>query len=66
METNKDILEARKKFAEKCGDIKLGGKGNHFSYLQVLKEEIKSLTTEAVLFKTKRSPLLSKKLVYFS
>ena len=30
-ETNPDILDARKKMAEKFGNIKIGGKGKYYS-----------------------------------
>lgn len=61
IETNPEIIEARKKLAEKFGNMKLGGKGNvsstNLSY-QDLREERKSLSTSLPPFKTRRfSPL---------
>ena len=35
-ETNKEILEARKKMAEQFGDVKLGGKGSQRRVKQVV------------------------------
>lgn len=43
LETNPEILEARKKLAEKFVNTKIGGKGNHKSNSQVHKEERKCL-----------------------
>lgn len=42
LETNPEILEARKKMAEKFVNTKIGGKGSRYIYKKGLKEERKS------------------------
>ncbi len=55
LETNPEILEARKKLADKFVNLKIGGKGIHLLYLkQDPREEKKFLNTNFPHFKIRK------------
>jgi hypothetical protein len=55
VETSQDILEARKKMAEKFVNTKIGGKGiKTFNKKKGLKEERKYLNTKLLVFKIRK------------